>query len=595
MFGLSKDQSTQDYMKLKLGIFFLLWCICSVKLVYSQKTANVIDVDSALRTINPPNEKVDFILKFLDEPENAYLDNAVELANRALEISQQTSYALGKVNSMIILGNYYFRKSNFKKSMEFAQKSREMSEDLNFDEELAKTLNLIGNIYSELGDNDNSSRYLFKSLKLFEELNDKEGIARSMGNIGLNFYDQQYYKKSLEYYNSALMIAKSLDNQNLIKQQYNNIAVVYGDLQQYDTSVIFLRKALEISIRLGDKLGQGINIMNIGHIQMKENKYDSALISFRNSIELLTEMNNRSHISECNFNFGYCYYNLNRIDESILYFKKALQEGQSIDYYTIIYESAKMLKQISVGKQDSVSAFKYIQIENKSLDSLYVSQKQDFISKQELQYIYDKKEFEVQLAQNTRDNVMLIIIFSLISGLIILALWFSRYRLKSKFVVVEKEKIELEKEKIQSELIIKDKELTVNLISLIKKNEMLIEISNKLGQLERNASGRETKDSIAKISLELRNNTDDKMLNEFTQRFQEVHAGFYEKLLTTYPDLTQNELKLCALLRLNMTTKDISEITDQQLASIDKARYRLRKKLDLSGPETNLVTFLSKF
>jgi len=162
-------------------------------------------------------------------------------------------------------------------------------------------------------------------------------------------------------------------------------------------------------------------------------------------------------------------------------------------------------------------------------------------------------------------------------------------------VVVEKEKIELAKEKIQSELIIKDKELTVNLISLIKKNEMLIDISNKLGQLERNTSGKETKDSIAKISQELRNNTDEKMLNEFAQRFQEVHAGFYEKLLTAYPDLTQNELKLCALLRLNMTTKDISEITGQQLTTIDKARYRLRRKLVLSGPETNLVTFLSKF
>jgi len=552
-------------------------------------------LDSLLGSIKNPDQKVDAILKILEEPESQYMENAEELANRALNISEQTNYALGKVNSMIILGNYYYRKSDYKKAMEFAQKSKEMSEDLNFDKELAKSLNLIGNIYSGLEDNDNSSRYLFKSLKLFEKLNDKEGIARSMGNIGLNFYDQQYYKKALEYYNNSLLIAESLDNQNLIKQQYNNIAVVYGDLQQYDTSVIFLRKALEISIRLGDKLGQGINIMNIGFIQMNKEKYDDALVSFQQSLDLLIELNNQVHISECYLNFGFCYYSISKLNESIKYFKMALQEGQANKYFTIIYQSAKMLKQIYAGMQDSVSAYKYIQIENSSLDSLYVSQKQDLLTKHELQYIYDKKEFEVQLAQNARDNVMLIIIFSLVSGLVILALWFSRYRLKSKFVVVEKEKIELEKEKIQSELIIKDKELTVNLISLIKKNEMLIDISNKLGQLERNASGKETKDSIAKISQELRNNTDDKMLNEFTQRFQEVHAGFYEKLLATHPDLTQNELKLCALLRLNMTTKDISEITGQQLASIDKARYRLRKKLDLSGPETNLVTFLSKF
>ena len=197
------------------------------------------------------------------------------------------------------------------------------------------------------------------------------------------------------------------------------------------------------------------------------------------------------------------------------------------------------------------------------------------------------------MAQKVRNNIMLIIIFGLVSGLVILVLLFSRYRLKSKYAIIEKEKVELEKEKVQSELIIKNKELTVNLISLIKKNEMLIDVSNKLGELERNAIGRETKDIIAKISQELRNNTSDRMFNEFSQRFQEVHAGFYEKLLKAYPGLTQNELKLCAFLRLNMSTKDISEITGQKLTSIDTARHRLRKKLNLPGPETNLVTFLS--
>lgn len=123
---------------------------------------------------------------------------------------------------------------------------------------------------------------------------------------------------------------------------------------------------------------------------------------------------------------------------------------------------------------------------------------------------------------------------------------------------------------------------------------MLSDISNKLVQLELNAKGSETKETITKISQDLRNRTDDKMLNEFSMRFQEVHAGFYEKLLKSYPDLTQNELKLCAFLRLNMSTKDISELTGQQLASIDHARYRLRKKIGLSNSETNLVTFLSQ-
>ena len=545
------------------------------------------NLDSVLRKITNPKVKVDSILKYLEKPENQYLDNTTELANRALEISQQNNYALGKIMAMIKLGNYYFRSSDYKKAMEFAQKSKEMAEDLNFDKELANSLSLIGTVYSELGDYDNSSQYFFKSLKLFEKLEDKEGIAHSQGDIGKDFYNQQDFTKALLYFNNSLSIATKINNLSEIKRQYNNIAVVYGDLQKYDTAILFLRKAHAISIKLGDKLGQGINIMNIGFDQMNKGNNQEALISFQQSLDLFTELNNRLQIAKCYVNFGYCYYNSNRIRESIVYFKKALQEGLDNGYYKIIAPSAKILNHIYIEKDDTTNAYKYVILEKFANDSLTILQKQKLSLKLELQYLYEKNELKRQLAQQAKNTLMLIVILSLVAVVVILSLVFSRHKLRSKFVLLEKDKIE-------SELSIKDRELTVNLISLIKKNEMLSDMSNKLIQLELNAKGSETKDAITKISQELRNSTDDKMLNEFSQRFKEVHAGFYENLLKAFPDLTQNELKLCAFLRLNMSTKDISELTGQQLASIDHARYRLRKKLGISNSETNLVTFLSQ-
>jgi len=553
-----------------------------------------VSLDSLLRTVKKPTAKVDLIIEFLKKPENQFLSNSVEYANRAYQIAFQTNYVNGQINAMILLGNYYFRTSDYKKAMEYAQKSLEMSEDLNLDKEIANSLSLKGIIYTELGDNDKSSRCFFRCLEIFEKLDDKEGISRSLGNIGLDFHSQQDYRKALEYFNNSLAIAKQINNEAAIKRQYNNIAVVYGDLQKYDTAILFLKKALALSIKLGDKLGQGTNTMNIGYDQMNKGEYENALLNFQKALNLAKELNNRSHMSECYLNFGFCYYSANKIDESIEYFKTALLEGQNQNYYTIIYTAAKMLNQIYAEKKDTITAYKYSISEKLAGDSLFSSRKQKLISKLELQYIYEKKEFERQLAHQAKNNLMLIIIFSLLSGLVILGLVLSRQRIKSKFIVIEKEKIELEKAKIESELNIKNRELTVNLISLIKKNEMLSDISNKLVQLELNAKGSETRETITKISKELRKNADDKMLNEFTLRFQEVHAGFYEKLLKAYPDLTQNELKLCAFLRLNMSTKDIAELTGQQILTINTARYRLRRKLDLNSLDQNLVTFLSQ-
>ena len=569
-------------------VLVILCFLCS-QLLAANGIIRTDSLDAAWSAIKNPNAKVDAILSFLEKQENQYLEDSlvINLANRACEISKQNNYPAGSIKSMLKLGNCYFRSSEYSKAMEFAQKAKELAEDLSYEKDLANSYNLIGIIYSELGAFDNSSPYFFKGLKLFEKLSDKEGIARSLGNIGLDFYDQQVYKKALEYLSNSLTLALRLNNQTLIKKQYNNIAAVYADQQKYDTAVDFMRKALKIEIKLGDKMGQGISIMNIGYIQMNEGNYKEAFLSFQQSLDLATEINNHLHMAKCYLNFGYCHYSVKNIEASINYFNKALLEGQKNGYYRIIAQSANMLNQIYTEKQDTLKAYKYVVLEKLAGDSLCAFQKQKLSSKLEFQYLYEKKELKRQLAQQVKNTLMLIVIFSLVIGMLILGLVFSRHRLKSKLVL-------LEKEKIKSELDIRDRELTVNLISLIKKNEMLADISGKLMQLELNAKGIEAKESLSKISKELRNSTDDKMLNEFSIRFQEVHAGFYDKLLKTYPDLSQNELKLCAFLRLNMSTKDISELTNQQLASIDQARYRLRKKLGLSNSESNLVTFLSQ-
>ena len=74
----------------------------------------------------------------------------------------------------------------------------------------------------------------------------------------------------------------------------------------------------------------------------------------------------------------------------------------------------------------------------------------------------------------------------------------------------------------------------------------------------------------------------------------EVHEDFYDTLLKRFPDLSPSELRLCAFLKLNMTTKEISELTGHQMNSLEMARYRLRQKLGISNSEVNLITFLSQ-
>lgn len=574
-------------MKLRIRFLLITSYVIYSQLLVSQTINSIDSLNSVLRLIESPNEKADAILRFLEEPENQYSEDTDELARRALSISQQSSYYQGRVNSMILIAFCHFRASEYKKALEMAYEAMEISEDMNYDLGLAKSMRLIGSICDALDDHDLGSRFFFDSLKIFEKLKDKSGISLVLGDIGIGFFNQQDYKKALDYYNKSLSIAQEINSLTVIKKQYNNIAVAYGGMQNYDTAILFFNKAIDINIKLGDKLGWGLNIMNVGYDQMNQEKYQDAFVSFQKALDFFVETNNKYHLAECYINYGYCYFSSNMTEQGVYYFKKALQVGNENSFYRIIHSSAEILNKIYSQKRDTLNAYKYLTIQKVAQDSLYAKNKLKLLSKLELQYLNDKKEFRRKLEDQRKNNLTRVIIFGLVSGIIILILLLSRFRLKSKFIILEKEKIEVE-------LHSKDKELTVNLISLIKKNEMLASISNKLIFFQQNAKGTEAKEIANSISQEIRNTTDDKMLNEFTTRFQEVHAGFYETLLLKFPDLTQNELKLCAFLRLNMSSKDISELTGQYPPSIDRARYRLRKKLGISNSETNLVTFLSQ-
>ena len=82
--------------------------------------------------------------------------------------------------------------------------------------------------------------------------------------------------------------------------------------------------------------------------------------------------------------------------------------------------------------------------------------------------------------------------------------------------------------------------------------------------------------------------------DEFERWFADVHTGFFTNIRSAYPELSQRELKVCALLRLNLLTKDIANLLNIQPKSVDIYRHRIRRKLGLTIKE-NLIGFLAKY
>lgn len=136
----------------------------------------------------------------------------------------------------------------------------------------------------------------------------------------------------------------------------------------------------------------------------------------------------------------------------------------------------------------------------------------------------------------------------------------------------------------------KKKELVSSALRLIQISELNNNLISELAKINPIVN-KQANEMIRQIIKLYNASTGEKIWEDFLNRFENVYEKFYKRLQEEFPDLSPGERKLCALLRLNISTKDIAAITFQNPQSIDTARYRLRKKLNLD-PDDNLVDFL---
>jgi len=149
----------------------------------------------------------------------------------------------------------------------------------------------------------------------------------------------------------------------------------------------------------------------------------------------------------------------------------------------------------------------------------------------------------------------------------------------------DKEIMKLKNEKLQNEIDSKTRELSVSTMSIIKKNEILSTIKNELADIK---DDQKLKPVIKIINKNLTNTGDWKM---FEEAFNNADRDFLKKIKEIHSNLTPNDLRLCAYLRLNLSSKELARLLSISIKSVEIKRHRLRKKMELPH-ETNLVDYI---
>lgn len=562
-------------------IFSIYWITAPLFAQNSQK----VDSLESLLTITENEERIETLILLSTELQNNNPPESLEYIQLALSLSKEQGYIDKQLNAMIIIAELYWGIANFKSAMKYATMAKILSEKEGMTRELALSFRLIGLIYVDLGNYNKASENFFSCLKIFEDLKDKEGISKAKNSIGYVYFDQKNYSKALEYYFSSLNLSKEINDKTGIARGLNNIAAVYGSRKEYKKAGQYIEEAIIINQELGNKQWVGINYMNLGLTNQELNKPETAKKYFDKALIIFSELENIMWQSKCNLNIGTFYIETQNYELGLDYAQIALEQGQQNHMKKIIHDAYELFRNVYLAKGDTITAYKYILLKNEAKDSLNVEKNHALLLKLELQYEFEKKEQDKLIQQQLKDFIIITTIISLVFALIIIFLLWARQRIKAKNTLLEKTNLE---EKLE----FKNKEFTLQVMSMMKKNEILTNVADKLVQIEQGAVKDETKSAIKRIADELQRNSESEVWEEFELRFSQVHSNFYEKLLKKFPQLTPSEQKLCAFLRLNMTTKDISELTGQSISTLETARYRLRKKLNISNSQVNLITFL---
>jgi DNA-binding CsgD family transcriptional regulator len=159
----------------------------------------------------------------------------------------------------------------------------------------------------------------------------------------------------------------------------------------------------------------------------------------------------------------------------------------------------------------------------------------------------------------------------------------------------EEEIMRLRNEKLEAEVQHKTNEMASTTMHLLQKSELLLKIGDELRKVERNTKEPETKKEIRKLTNLLQDDAQlDSDWEQFSYHFDQVHSDFFKRLKEKYPNLTHKDHRLCAYLRLNLSTKEIAPLMNISVRGVEISRYRLRRKLEL-GNDDNLTEFLLGF
>ena len=481
----------------------------------------------------------------------------------------------------------------------------------------SSVLNIIGAIYEETGLWNEALELYMNSLQVCESIDYQSGKAKVYNNIGKLYYSRNQFTKAEELFNKAIVINSKLNIRSELFNNYNNLGGIYTQSHNPKKALQYVLIAMNQLDINRDFYDLSIIYANIGNLYQDMKNYPLALSYYQQAANVQTEKQFNIALIRSLLSMASLYQVMNNTGEATTCLKqaeiKAAQLGNPSQRLLVLRESARLYMMIGNYNKSSLIYARYVELSDslESLNSLtkieQIQSVYEIINKEKDNKILQQKIHLQQLAIERQRIVLfaaLIIFLFLASFLFNLQRNRKKERKKNELIAAqtqmlhqqEKNNMLQNEQTLKIELDYKNRQLTSYALHIARTNEFITKTTQDLKQilLELKPHEKNRADLIRQTLSDLHQYSAGNDWEEFRLYFEEVHQSFEKNLQATFPDLSPNDKKICALLKLGLSTKDIASITFRELRSVESARNRLRKKMGLSA-DINIHTFLSQF
>ncbi|OEK07192.1 hypothetical protein BFP71_05940 [Roseivirga misakiensis] len=474
-------------------------------------------------------------------------DSSVNVLTRVLDdiSKEERDSSLLYSRVMLILGNSYYQKSDYKNALYYYQQVKKETDRVGREETTYSVDYNIGLLHLLMKEFDLAYEYLTKARGQYKEL-----LPSAQARLWAAF------------------------------------GTYYSQLTQLDSAAFYYRKGMKKHKENGDLRGVAHGFNNLAIVAYQQGNVEEAIVGFESALEVRLQLGNKRNISDGYYNIGLLYAGQGRYDKAINSYRNGLNEikgiGSLITERDLLFELAdafERTKQID-------SAYKYLSEWRIMNDSLLEINKKKEILALEKEFQTAQLEKDAQLAEKeielkTAQRNVLLLSFGGFLLLAIIVFYLLRLRYKRNIALSEKEKLLAEKQSAltMKELSLKQDEMANYTSQLSHKTELLEELRGRLNEKADTKTGTERADVDRMAESIVSNLFEEKNWISFKIQFEKAYPKFLDKLLDRSEALSANDQRLATLIKVNLSNKEIAQVLNISSDSVAKAKYRLRQKM----------------